>query len=154
VIGQTEEKIYVYLKTIRVSPRKMKDISKISLGIPYTMFNEIPKPNLALLKKDFNSTLILTSLPKSRHINPLNSLNWRITRTVKLSGATCIICDSNIEMHHGVKYLKDMTVHSAMMKTLNRRQVPLCSAHHKIVYKNGLMTMLKAHSTNDNDNSD
>ena len=149
-----EEKIYAYLKTIRVSPRKMKDISKISLEIPYTTFNKIPKPNLALLKKDFNPTLTLTLLPKSKHINSLNSLNWRITRTVKLSRTTCIICDSNIKMHYGVKYLKGMIVHSAMMKTLNRRQVPLYSAHHKIAYKNGLIAMLKAHNTNDNDNSD
>ena len=93
VIGQIEEKIYAYLKTIRVSLKKMKHISKISLEIPYTTFNKISKPNLALLKKDFNLTLgeTLTLLPKSRHINSLNSLNWRITRTVKLFGAAYII---------------------------------------------------------------
>jgi len=77
VIGQTEEKIYTYLKSIGVSQSKMKDISKIKVGIPYTTFNEISKPDLAPLKKDFNPTLkeTLTSTPKSRHINPLNSLN-------------------------------------------------------------------------------
>jgi hypothetical protein len=142
VQGQTEEKISEYFKSIGVSQGKIKDISKIGVGFPYTTFNGIPKPELAPLKKDFNPTLeeTLATLPKSKQINPLNSLNWRITRTVKLSGASCIICgtQSNVEMHHirGVKYLKGQTVHSAMMKTLNRTQVPLCSDHQKMAHKN------------------
>ena len=113
----------------------MKNISKIGVGIPYTTYNGIPKRDLAPLKRDFNPTLeeTLATLPNSKQINPLNSLNWRITRTVKLYGTSCIICGthSNVEMHHirVVKYLKGKTVHSAMLKTLNRTQVPLCSDH-------------------------
>ena len=43
-------------KSIGVSKTKLKDISKIALGVPYTTFHETPKPELAPLKKDFNHT--------------------------------------------------------------------------------------------------
>jgi hypothetical protein len=48
-------------------------------------------------------------------------------------------------MHHikGVKYLKGTTVHSVMMKSLNRTQVSLCRAHHQMAHKNGLMKLIK-----------
>lgn len=48
-------------------------------------------------------------------------------------------------MHHikGVKYLKGTTVHSVMMKSLNRSQVPLCSAHYQRAHKKGLLKLIK-----------
>ena len=69
VIGQTEEKIYEYLNSIGVSPNKEK--STIALGIPYTKFIDIPKPDLAPLKKEFNPTFEETLFSTSRHINRL-----------------------------------------------------------------------------------
>jgi group II intron reverse transcriptase/maturase len=149
VIGQTEEKIYEYLESIGVSREKIKDKTKIRVGVSYTKFSQIPKPDLAPLKKDFNPSFdeAIKASPNFSDINPLNSLNWRVSRTVKLSGASCIICGTsqNIEMHHirGVKYLKGLSVHTIMMKTLNRTQVPLCPEHHKMAHKNGLMAILK-----------
>lgn len=67
-------------------------------------------------------------------------------RTVRISEAQCIICKEtrNVEMHHikGVKYLKGTTVHTEMMRNLNRVQVPLCRTHHRMAHKNGLMNMI------------
>lgn len=85
------------------------------------------------------------ALPVS-HQNPLKSLNYRVSRSVKLVDAKCIICgsDSNIEMHHikGIKYLKGMSVHSIMVRSLNRIQVPLCAFHHRMAHRNSLNSLL------------
>ena len=74
-----------------------------------------------------------------------------MTRTVRLTDARCVICetDVNVEMHHikGLKYLKGVTVHSEMMRNLNRTQVPLCRVHHRMAHKNGLMNLIKNSST-------
>jgi len=150
IIGQTEENIYAYLESKGISANKLKkNKEKLKLGIPYTKYKDIRKPDLAPLNKNFNLTFkeILTSSSSSDHTNPLNSLNWRVSRSSKLVGAICIICDSteNIEMHHirGIKYLKGISIHTVMMKRLNRIQIPLCRIHHKMVHKNGLMALLK-----------
>jgi hypothetical protein len=81
VIGQTEERIYEYLNSLGISPEKTKYKPQIAVGLPYTKFNDIPKPDLAPLKKDFVPTFEETISPNSSHINPLNSLNWRVSRT-------------------------------------------------------------------------
>ena len=74
-VGQTEEKIYEYLQSIGI-PRKKASAVK-SVGVPYTSYNEIPKPDLAPLAKNFNSTFFetLTDNPKQKDINPINALN-------------------------------------------------------------------------------
>jgi len=146
VIGQTEEKIKEYLRSIGIPRNKVEKKKQVFLGLPYTTYKDIPKPDLAPLKKDFMPTFaeVIQSVPVSSSKDPLNSLNWRVSRTVKLINATCIICGvkENIEMHHirGIKHLKGLTVHSAMLRTLNRTQVPLCPEHHRMAHKNGLMT--------------
>jgi group II intron reverse transcriptase/maturase len=53
IIGKTEDKIYNSLTSIGVSPNKLTDKHKIKIGIPYTTWDEIPKPDLAPLKKKF-----------------------------------------------------------------------------------------------------
>jgi hypothetical protein len=69
-----------------------------------------------------------------------------MSRTVRLAEAKCIICGEtqNIEMHHikGIKYLKGTSVHTTIMKRLNRIQVPLCKPHHIMTHQNGLMALL------------
>lgn len=57
-------------------------------------------------------------------------------------------------MHHikGIKYLKGLNVHNIMLKTLNRKQVPLCLEHHQMAHKNGLMALLKNNKHTDNNN--
>lgn len=77
VIGQREEKIHEYLTSIGVSASKLKDRKRYVVGIPFTSFKDIPHPDLAPLKKDFNPTFMetLTSSPNNRQVNPLNSLN-------------------------------------------------------------------------------
>ena len=47
-------KILEYFKTIGVSSKNLKEMSNKTIGIPFTTFKEIPKPDLAPLKKDFN----------------------------------------------------------------------------------------------------
>lgn len=56
VIGQTEEKIWEYLKTIGIKKNTKKSKPKAQIGIPYTRYKEIPLPDLAPLSKKFNPT--------------------------------------------------------------------------------------------------
>jgi hypothetical protein len=62
----------------------------------------------------------------------------------------CVICGSSnrIEMHH-VRKVKDLKIKSkareknvdfftAQMAAINRKQVPLCSEHHKALHNNTL----------------
>jgi len=81
-----------------------------------------------------------------------------MVRTVKISEAQCIICKEtrNVEMHHikGLKYLKGTTVHTEMMRNLNRIQVPLCRKHHRMAHKNGLMSMIKEKNMGTSNKSD
>jgi len=51
LIAQTEEKISDYLKSIGIPEDRFKDNPLIRLGLPYTKFGDIPKPDLAPLKK-------------------------------------------------------------------------------------------------------
>lgn len=149
IIGQTETKINEYLRSIGLPEKKNKKNKSPTLGIPYTTYKQIPKPDLAPLRKDFSTAFldVIQSSPTASTNDPLSSLNWRVSRTIKLTGATCIICGTkdNIEMHHikGVKYLKSLDLHSAMLKRLNRTQVPLCQEHHRMAHRNGLMALLK-----------
>nr|AYM32750.1 hypothetical protein DXG00_000009 [Termitomyces sp.] len=56
-IGQTEEKIYDYLKTIgvQVPSKQPKDKVQTGLGLPFTKYRDIPKPDTAPLKKKFRT---------------------------------------------------------------------------------------------------
>lgn len=146
-IGQTEERIYDYLQSIGI-PRRKATAQK-TVGVAYTSYNDIPKPDVAPLAKNFRPTFleVLTNNPKREDINPIESLNWLLSRTVRITDAKCVICgsDQGIEMHHikGLKYLKATTVHNLMMKSLNRIQVPLCKTHHRMAHHGGLMSLLK-----------
>lgn len=75
-----------------------------------------------------------------------------MSRTARISEAKCIICgnDQDVEMHHirGLKYLKGISVHTVMMISLNRIQVPLCKVHHRMAHRNGLMALLKQETVN------
>lgn len=57
-IGQTEEKIYAYLESIGIPKRKANEVKTI--GIIYTDYSEIAKPDTAPLSKDFNPTFLET----------------------------------------------------------------------------------------------
>lgn len=147
ILGQTEEKIYEYLLSIGI-PRRTASEQK-SIGVPFTMYKDIPKPDIAPLSKTFNPTFseVLRDDPKRKDISPTNALNWLLSRTVRITDAKCTVCgsDQNLEMHHirGLKYLKATTVHNLMMKSLNRIQVPLCKTHHRMAHHGGLMKLLK-----------
>lgn len=155
ILGQTEEKIYEYLQSIGI-PRREASAQK-AVGVPFTSYREIPKPDVAPLSKDFNPTFSETLLDNPypsgirKDINPVDSLNWLLSRTVRITDAKCMICgsDREVEMHHvkGLKYLKATTVHNLMMKSLNRIQVPLCKTHHRMAHHGGLMNLLKKNKT-------
>jgi len=53
-IGQTEEKIYSYLESIGIPRKKAKEVKTV--GIIYTDYTEIPKPDVAPLSAKFNTT--------------------------------------------------------------------------------------------------
>jgi len=55
-------------------------------------------------------------------------------------------------MHHikGLKYLKGTSVHTEMMRRLNRIQVPLCRTHHRMAHANGLMRLIKKEQSEEN----
>lgn len=76
-VGQTEEKIYYYLESIGIPRNKLDDRTKLSVGIPFTKYNEIPKPDLTPLTKNFSLSFIETikHTPGASKIDPLNSLN-------------------------------------------------------------------------------
>lgn len=78
-----------------------------------------------------------------------------MSRTVRLTDARCIICDTDqmVEMHHirGLKYLKGLSVHNKMMLSLNRTQVPLCKAHHRMAHKDGLTSLLRERNETSDD---
>jgi group II intron reverse transcriptase/maturase len=147
IIGQTEEKIHEYLQSIGIPKRKANKMNNV--GILYSKYTEIPKPDIKpLVKKSTSSYLgTVTDSSKSKDSHPLRALNWFISRTVRISEARCTICqtDQNVEMHHirGLKYLKGTSVHNTMMKSLNRTQIPLCKTHHRMAHKDGLMKLLK-----------
>lgn len=64
VIGQTEEKIYEYLKSLGVSTWENSEVKRV--GIPYSKYDEIPSPDIAQ-GKSFNPTFkqIITDKPKA-----------------------------------------------------------------------------------------
>lgn len=74
-LGQTEERIYEYLKSIGIPERKIKADS--SIGVVYTSYKEISLPDVAPLAKTFNPTFkeTLMDQPRKKDIDPLNSLN-------------------------------------------------------------------------------
>lgn len=76
VIGQTEDNIINYLKTIGVAESKFKK-KQVTVRLPYTTFKDILKPDLAPLKKNFNSKFedVIYSKSISSIKDPLNTLN-------------------------------------------------------------------------------
>lgn len=94
VIGQTEEKIYKYLETIGIPKKKPSDV-KVT-GLIYTKYNEIPAPDTAPLARSFRPSFyeVLMDNPKHKDINPPRALDWLMSRTVRLTDASCIICQT------------------------------------------------------------
>lgn len=86
VLGQTEEKIYNYLRTIGIPKRKAEETKAV--GVLYTKYSNIPAPDMLALPKSFNPTFleVLTYNPKRKDVNPLRVLNWLQMRTVRLTG--------------------------------------------------------------------
>ena len=74
-VGQTEERIHEYLQSIGVPKRKEGTIKTI--GVPFTKYSEIPKPDVAPLAKSFDPTFMETLLdnPKRKDVNPIRALS-------------------------------------------------------------------------------
>lgn len=72
IIGQTEEIINEYLRSIGISEKKIKEKKSPFLGLPYTIYKDIPKPDFAPLKKDFSLTFtdVIQSIPTSSQKEP------------------------------------------------------------------------------------
>jgi group II intron reverse transcriptase/maturase len=79
---------------------------------------------------------------KLDHLTRTLRLNWtnKLTRTNLLQ--KCIVCgDPNVEMHH-VRKIRDLRGtlkldwFTAQMAAINRKQVPLCRAHHMALHHN------------------
>lgn len=68
VLGQTEEKIYDYLKSIGIPNKRPEKAAH--LGIPYTHYRTIPKPDIKPLGKDFKPRSI------RKDISPLETGWW------------------------------------------------------------------------------
>jgi hypothetical protein len=58
IIGQTEEKILEYLKSMGISNRAPQKNKTIQLGIPYTAYRTIPKPDVAPLANNLKPTFL------------------------------------------------------------------------------------------------
>jgi predicted restriction endonuclease len=70
--------------------------------------------------------------------------SWANKLTRSLLGNKCIICGSYAaEMHHvrkirELKQRKHLSWFTMQMAAVNRKQVPLCKAHHMALHKNKL----------------
>ena len=75
--------------------------------------------------------------------------NWNNKLTKSNLFKICVICGSNhVEMHH-VRKVRDlkskakekkMDFFTMQMSAINRKQIPLCSYHHKALHNNTLST--------------
>lgn len=74
-IGQTEEKIHKNLEFIGVPKREASE--QKTLGVIYTKYNEIPKPDVAPLAKKFHVSFLETVMnsSKQKEAYPLEALN-------------------------------------------------------------------------------
>lgn len=74
-MGQTEEKIYNYLESIGIKKKEAGEIKQT--GLQYTKYNEIPKPDLAPLAKNFRTSfeVAIKDGSKNRDANPLRALD-------------------------------------------------------------------------------
>lgn len=75
IMGQTEEKIYDYLISIGIPKRKAEGAKRV--GIAFTKYRDIPKPDIAPLAKNFGITCheAVMDNPKARKADPLRSLS-------------------------------------------------------------------------------
>lgn len=64
IIGQTEERIREYLESIGVPKREASE--QKTLGVLYTKYNEIPKPDIAPLAKKFSISFLETVMNSSK----------------------------------------------------------------------------------------
>lgn len=106
-------------------------------GIPYSKYNQIPKPQLSPLARNW--------VPHDRratHIpDPLTNVKTYGTQgRILLEGSVCANCGStlDIEMHH-VRKIADIkragvTFVQLQKQTVNRKVIPLCESCHKLVH--------------------
>lgn len=76
ILGQTEEKIYEYIESLGIPRRNKEEINK-DIGVPYTNYQSIPRPDIPPLNKEFKPTFFETLTDSTTHkdTNPLKSLN-------------------------------------------------------------------------------
>lgn len=69
---------------------------------------------------------------------PMRTINWRLRRNLS---AACIVCGTreNVEMHHAKAIRTGKVVgFSQVMRSLNRKTVPLCKIHHRMAHEGKL----------------
>jgi hypothetical protein len=74
-IGQTEERIYEYLESIGIPKRKASKAKTV--GIAFTNYKAIPKPDIAPLAKNFQISIkeALADTPKAGQSDPLRAMD-------------------------------------------------------------------------------
>jgi hypothetical protein len=75
------------------------------------------------------------STPNSDIFKPMENINWRSRRNLEMC---CVICGTHqdIEMHHVKAIRKGKVIgFSQVLKSLNRKSIPLCRTHHREVHQ-------------------
>ena len=125
-IGATDELLAKMEKSV---PGTRSKRPKITIGLPFTRYADIPWPDIGVgIKGTENDHLK----------DPLLALKWRSIRGGYAFGLPCAICGTelNVEMHHtrAFKHLKGRDPVEKKMTASMRKQIPLCKYHHNQAY--------------------
>lgn len=115
-------------------------------GILFDRYHKIPKAQQTKILKTWKPEYIkaletndinalMKYLNDNKGINPLRSLHWRLQKSLWHQGASCEICNSqlNVQMHH-IKAIKDLPKSNDrlkdIIKAIETPQIALCSNCH------------------------
>jgi group II intron reverse transcriptase/maturase len=125
---------FIHIKKDNTDPKIVKSQAiandRTSIGILYTRYKDIPRPDTAPLARGWDPW-------KGRE----SAIPWPISRWSGFSirgqsalQSKCVMCEStvDIEMHHvrALKHIKGKTPVEAAMMAANRKQIPLCRICH------------------------
>jgi len=88
---------------------------------------------VAYIKYNWKTTKII-EIPETDVYKPMQTINWRSRRNLN---TCCSICGTykDVEMHHISAIRKGKVVgFTQVLKSLNRKQIPLCKTHHRDVH--------------------
>lgn len=141
VVTLTDEKGNEYKKTYKLLTHK----EAVQRSKKLERYKELMRIHGAIEKKEFPTYQLIDPqrTPRIADSDFLERINWVKWRTVANLSLPCSICGSfdNVEMHH-VRHIRKSNYHDIpetrtwekMMSLRNRKQIPLCAEHHRIIH--------------------